>query len=190
METVIAVVGVLLMVGGLALGLLRWERRQRREKAARREVLRTLGEQFHLQTVDAGLEGRIGRRRVRVTFEAEYLLADSVSLGNAVLPRSMRVCEFADGPYQKQEELHRGGAHVTGDPAFDSKFLVYGTAEQARALPAELRQLLLERPLEGLSVSRHEVRRFLPWDSMEAVSALRETLAFCDALEEPAPSPS
>jgi hypothetical protein len=175
--------GILLILGVVAFRLVRRQRRLRREEATRREILRTLGERFGLRATNSGLEGAIGARQVTVTFQTEYLLMARITLTKPALPPAVRVVEFADGPHQKTQEFY-AGAHETGDRSFDSKFLVYGTAEHAQGLPSALRQLLLEHPLEDLQLTRQEVARPLAFAAKEAVSDLEQALALCDLLED------
>lgn len=182
-STAIGIAGILLMVGGLAFALLRWESRRRRDEATRQEVLRSLHEAFGLQSVDGGLQGETEGRTTSVRFETEFLLRAKFALSNPALPADVRVVEFADGPYQKHEELHFGGAHVTGDHAFDAKFLVYGEAGSVQAMDVRVRRLLLQRPLESLVVTRDNLSVALPLTPAEAAAAFTDARAMCDALD-------
>ena len=179
---------MLLMVGSLVFLLARWQRTRRHEEAARRDVLKTLTDHFDLsKTGDRRVEGRVRSRMVSIEFQTDHLLIAQISLTVSMLPPSVRVTEFSDGPYQKKEELHIGGASLTGDRDFDSKFLVYASSTQARGLPKELRVFLLAHPIEHLSLSREELSCPVPLETSEATHRLDEALQFCDALEAQTP---
>lgn len=183
-KTAIGIGGMLLMAGAAVVAIVREVRHRKREEATRDLVLSTLTDRFGLAPIETRhVSGHVGSRAVHVELATDCLLIARISVELPALPPDVRIVEFADGPYQKQEELHIGGANPTGHGEFDSAFLVYGSAEQARGLGATLRSFLLAHPVEHLSLSRGEVCRPLPLEPEVAISKLEETLRFCDQLE-------
>lgn len=181
-ENAIAVACALSMVAFLAFALLRWERDQRRRRRARQDVVLALAAHFGLsRRRDDELEGRIDARHVQMTFGTESLSMLRIELRRPVVPSRMKIVEFADGPYQKYEELHLGGAHETGDPEFDRLFLVYGRREQS--VPEELRRMLIAHPLESMSLTREALSRPLSLDVDRAISTVEAAIELCDRLE-------
>ena len=183
-DTAIGVAGFLLAVVLLVVSVVRLVLQRRREAAGRRRVLEALAGRFGLsESGPREVAGRIGRREVVVWFQKGYLLTVRIELAARVLPRAVRVVEFPDGPYQKQEALHIGGAATTGDEEFDSRFLVFAPPDVARGIPGELRRCLLDHPVPDMVLSRGELSCLLPMQPAAAVSRLEELLALGDAIE-------
>lgn len=142
-----------------------------------------------LALVERGLEVHLEREACRLVVEhalvghAHDPDAVTLALGGGVVPPGVRVVEFEDGPYQKYEELHGGRAHVTGDAAFDAKFLVYGERDAVQSVDPRVRGFLLERVVEGLSFTKDELRLYLPLGPDEAAAALEAALALAEELD-------
>lgn len=161
----------------------RQARRKRRWNARRQAVLDAIRTRFGLSQGERRIRGEVEGRATSVGLEGEHLIEARFALRTSVLLPTVRLVEFADGPYQKQEERSIGGAHELGDADFDAKFLAYGEPSELRRVDANIPALLLRHWIEGLTVRADQVSLWVPNDPDQAVSAIGRVLTLCDALD-------
>jgi hypothetical protein len=173
-----------------------WRRRHRHDRALR-ELTRAITQRFRLNVLGAAsrssaademvvLDGRLDGRRLHVIAHrryAESLDAPFLTLKlqcRSMLDRNVCIASCPQHPVARFEAFEQG-AHCPNDPAFSAKLVVFGSQALADTIPAELRALLVERYIDGMSLTAEELVCPLPYGA--AISAIEDALALCTRIE-------